>query len=162
MEYLAPGICGLLLILGLVGVVMGRSVWRVPQMLLVIGILIGSAVFFWLAVRTLKTHETWQKLLAEYRQDLQQVEKGKFAGSQLVQKGIEQLQDENVQLNREVTVALANRGRVWHDATSGCASRTPASSRRRSKTPRRWGSKRRWSCSCSTTRTGASISASSS
>ena len=117
MEYLAPGICGLLLILGLVGVVMGRSVWRVPQMLLVIGILIGSAVFFWLAARTLKTHENWQKLLADYRQDLQQVEKGKFAGSQLVQKGIEQLQDENVQLNREVTVALANRGRVWHNAT---------------------------------------------
>ena len=42
------------------------------------------------------------------------------------------------------------------------ASRTLASSRRRSKTRRRWESKRRWSCSRSTTRIGASISASSS
>jgi hypothetical protein len=117
MEYLAPGICGLLLIVGLVGVVMSRNVWRIPQLLLVAGILIGSVVFFWLAARTLKTHENWQVLIANYRDSLNQVEKGKFAGSQLVQKGIEQLQDENAQLNREVTVAMANRGRVWHNAT---------------------------------------------
>ena len=116
MEYLAPAICGLLLILGLVGVVMSRNVWRIPQMLLVIGILIGSAAFFWLAARTLKTHWNWQNEIASYQEKLNEVQKGKLAGAQILQKGIDQLRDENAQLNREVTVAMAERGRVWHNA----------------------------------------------
>src|SRR5882757_9470505 len=60
MEYIMPGICGLLVILGLVAIIMSRSNWRIPQMILVIFVLIGSLVFFFLAARTLRTRDNWQ------------------------------------------------------------------------------------------------------
>ena len=112
MEYIVPGICGLLVILGLVGVVMSRSVWRVPQLIIVGLILVSSTIFLWMAARTLQTQKNWADEIKKYQQQIDLTEKG---NPQSKLEGIEQLKKDNACLNRALTVALAGRGRVWHD-----------------------------------------------
>ena len=44
------------------------------------------------------------------------VEHGKSQGNQILEKGIEQLRLDRMRVKHEVDVALADRGRVWHEA----------------------------------------------
>ncbi len=119
MQYIVPGICGLLIILGLVGVVMSRTIWRVPQLIVVGLILVSSTLFLWMTARTLQTQWNWQREINEYHQQIDVTEKGiqstEKGNPQPKLEGIEQLHKDIVCLNRELTVALAGRGRVWHN-----------------------------------------------
>ena len=47
MEMLIPGLCGLVVIIGLVAIVMSRANWSIPQMVLMAGTLLGSLVFLY-------------------------------------------------------------------------------------------------------------------
>jgi hypothetical protein len=114
MEYIVPGICGLLLILGLVAVVMSRSNWRIPQIVLSAFILIFSLAFFYLSARTLKTHENWEKEIKQFDDGIALAQNGDPAKDG---KGIPQLTDDRNELKQQVAGAMAERGRVWEGAS---------------------------------------------
>lgn len=116
MEMLIPGLCGLVLIVGLVAIVMSRATWSVPQMILVGFILLGSLVFFYFSARTFVLAKNWNDELKKYVVAINEVENGKSQGNQIVEKGIEQLKQERTRDKYDMDVALANRGRVWLQA----------------------------------------------
>ena len=116
MEYIVPGICGLLVILGLVAIIMSRSNWRIPQMILVIFVLIGSLVFFFLAARTLRTRDNWQTEIRDYQKKINAVRNGDPSAGEATQKGITQLAVDRDQLKQQLAEAMAERGRVWAGA----------------------------------------------
>ena len=116
MEFIVPGICGLLVILGLVAIVMSRTTWRIPMLILMFFILIGSLGLFFMSAKTLRTRENWEDAVAAYRAKIKIAEDGEVRQNQVVQKGIEQLTAERRRLDEEVTAAMAERGRVWRDA----------------------------------------------
>ncbi|HEV2968876.1 MAG TPA: hypothetical protein VGY55_02730 [Pirellulales bacterium] len=113
MEYIVPGICGLLLILGLVAIVMSRSNWRIPQIVLSAFILIFSLAFFYLAARTLKTHENWEREIKQFQDGIARAQNGDPTKGEL---GILQLTNDRNQLKQQVAEAMAERGRMWPDA----------------------------------------------
>src|SRR6266404_4765879 len=98
MEFIVPAICGLLVILGLAAIIMSRSNWRIPQMVLLFFVLVGSLFFFFLAARTLRTRDNWQAEIRNYQKLIDQTRKGDPAGGEGAQKGIEQLVAERDQL----------------------------------------------------------------
>jgi hypothetical protein len=111
MEFIVPGICALLVILGLVAIIMSRSNWRIPQMILVIFVLIGSLVFFFLAARALRTRDNWQAEIRDYQKKIKATRDGEAA-----QKGITQLTADRDHLKQQLAEAMAERGRVWPGA----------------------------------------------
>jgi hypothetical protein len=116
MEFIVPAICGLLVILGLVAIVMSRSNWRIPQMVLLFFVLVSSLVFFFLAARTLRTRDNWQTEIRSYQKLIEQTRKGDPAGGEASQKGIVQLAQERDQLKHKLLEEMAERGRVWPGA----------------------------------------------
>jgi hypothetical protein len=116
MEYIVPGICGLLVILGLVAIIMSRSNWRIPQMILVIFVLIGSLVFFFFAARTLRTRDNWQAEIRDFEKKIKAVRNGDPSAGEAAQKGIAQLVVDRDQLKQQLAEAMAERGRVWPGA----------------------------------------------
>jgi hypothetical protein len=117
MEMLIPGLCGLVVILGLVAVFMSRINWSIPQMILVGFILLASLVFFYFSARTFVLAKNWNEELKSYVAAIDQVENGKTQGNQIIEKGIEQLKQDRDRAQHQVEVALAGRGRVWHEAS---------------------------------------------
>jgi hypothetical protein len=113
---LIPGLCGLAVIIGLVAIVMSRANWSVPQMVLMAGTLLGSLVFLYFAARTFVLAKNWNEELKKYVVAIDDVEHGKSQGNQILEKGIEQLRLDRMRVKHEVDVALADRGRVWHEA----------------------------------------------
>lgn len=117
MEMLIPGLCGLVVIIGLVAIVMSRANWSIPQMILVSFVLLSSLVFFYFAARTFVQAKNWNDQIKDYTVAINEVEHGKTAGNQILEKGIEQLKQDRDTAKRDVEVALADRGRVWHEAS---------------------------------------------
>jgi hypothetical protein len=113
MEYIVPGFCGLLLIVGLFAIVMSRSNWRIPQIVLSAFILIFCLAFFYLAARTLKTHENWEKEIKQFEDGIARAQDGDPAKDG---KGILQLTNDRNQLKQQVAESMAERGRVWEGA----------------------------------------------
>ena len=111
MEFIVPGICGLLVIIGLVAIIMGRATWRIPMMILVFFIMVFSLTLFYLSAKVLQTRLNWEAALADYRTTIKGVKEGTPA-----QKGIEQLTKDRSQLQQQVAEAMAERGRVWPGA----------------------------------------------
>ena len=109
MEMLIPGLCVLVVIMGLVAIIMSRANWSIPQMILVGLILISSLVFFYFSARTLVLAKNWNDEIKKYTVAITEVEHGK--------DGIEQLKDKRDHVRHDVAVALADRGRVWHEAS---------------------------------------------
>jgi hypothetical protein len=114
MEFLIPGLCGLVVIVGLVAVVMSRANWSIPQMVLVGFILIGSVVFFYFSARTFVLAKNWNDELKNWVIAIDQVENGKSQGTQIVDPGIEQLKQDRTRAKHDIDVALAGHGREWH------------------------------------------------
>ncbi len=171
MEYIVPGICGLLIILGLVAIVMSRTTWRIPQLILMFFLLVASLVFFYFSARVLKLRnnyqveiEAYQNQLRKYRPLEADVAKNGVPNSE---KGIiDKLEIERNQLRLDVAKALAERGRVWDDAGADSWKRLAASMGpfTRALKIRPSASSRKWCCSFSTKprrKKGASIWASS-
>ena len=118
MEWIVAGICGLLLIFGLVAVVMSRDIWIIRQMILVGLILISSVAFFYMAARTLKMRQNWEENRKEFLEKLAAVEDGKMQGTQVVDAGIKQLKEQKKQWVLAANLAQFLRGRVWNEAVS--------------------------------------------
>jgi hypothetical protein len=116
MEFIVPGICALLVILGLVAIIMSRSNWRIPQMILVIFVLIGSLVFFFLAARALRTRDNWQAEIRDYQKKINATRNGDPSAGESAQKGITQLTADRDRLKQQLAEAMAERGRVWPGA----------------------------------------------
>jgi hypothetical protein len=112
MEYIVPGLCGLAIILGLVAIVMSRSTWRIPQLILMFFLMAAALVFFYFSARVLKLRKNYQDEIKAYQNQLDLVKNGVPNG----RKGTSQLEVERNDLRREVAKALAERGRVWDDA----------------------------------------------
>jgi len=118
MEMLIPGLCGLVVIVGLVSIVMSRANWSIPQMILVAFILLGSLVFFYFSARTFVLAKNWNDELKKYAVAINDVEHGKMVGNQIAEngEGIDQLKAKRIRAKHDIDVALAGRGRVWMQA----------------------------------------------
>ncbi len=113
MDMLIPGLCGLVVIIGLVAVVMSRSNWSVPQMVLVGLILVSSVGFLYLSTREFAMAKSWNDEIKKYNNAIDQTVHGKMAGVQVVDRGIDQLKEVRDRAKNEIEVALAGRGRAW-------------------------------------------------
>lgn len=116
MEFIVPAICGIVLILGIVAIVMSRSNWKIPQMILMFFILIFSLGFFYMAARNLRTRENWEKEVHDYQARILETTKGPEGGGEAAALAIEQLRLKRDALRHEATDAMAERGRVWPGA----------------------------------------------
>ena len=114
MEMLIPGLCGLVVIIGLVAVVMSRSNWSVPQMVLVGLILVSSVGFLYLSAREFVMAKNWNDEIEEiYRRDRPDRTRQNGRGIRLLigNRATKEVRDRAKK--HEVEVALAGRGRVW-------------------------------------------------
>ena len=119
MEFIVPGICGLIVILGLVAIVMSRSNWSVPQMILMFFVLVTSLAFFFLAARTLRTRANWAAAAAEYDKLIKQVHDGVPDATDVNQMGLPKLAENRDQLKHKLFEEMVERGRVWQQAGKG-------------------------------------------
>ncbi len=107
MEFIVPAICGLLFIIGIVAVVMSRSNWRIPQMILVFFILLFSLAFFYMAARNLRARKAWEDEVSQYKDKIKETQEG---DPNLAIKLLSVKRDE---LRHRLVEATAERGRVW-------------------------------------------------
>jgi hypothetical protein len=124
MEFIVPGICGLLVILGLVAVIMSRSNWSVPQMILVFFVLATSLVFFFLAARTLRTRANWAAEVNDFKRLIKQVHDGVPDTTDVNQMGLAKLAEDRGQLKHKLFDEMVERGRVWPGAAKDRVSAT--------------------------------------
>lgn len=115
MDMLIPGLCGLVVIIGLVAVVMSRSNWSVPQMVLVGCILVASLVFFYFSARAFVLAKNWNDEIKKYDDAIDVVVHGRTAGNQVVERGNEQLKQVRDKAKDQIEVAVAGRGRAWRE-----------------------------------------------
>jgi hypothetical protein len=108
MEMLIPGLCGLVVIIGIVSIVMSRDNWSAPQMILVGLVLVASLVFFYFSARTFVLAKNWNDEIKNFNVAINEVEHGK--------NGIEQLTVDRDRAQHDIEVAMASRGRAWHEA----------------------------------------------
>jgi hypothetical protein len=123
MQFIAVGICVVLVIVGFVAIVMSRRNWRIGQMILFGFILLFSLIFFYLSARTLKTHENWETELLNFQANTGALEKeingdgkqpaGTSDSDAQSNGGLKHDRDGN---KLAVAEAMAERGRVWFGA----------------------------------------------
>lgn len=119
MEFIVPGICGLIVIMGLVAIIMSRSNWSVPQLVLMFFVLVTSLAFFFLAARTLRTRANWAAEVKDYDKLIKQVRDGVPDATDVNQMGLAKLAENRDQLKHKLFEEMVERGRVWPGAVRG-------------------------------------------
>jgi hypothetical protein len=116
MELLVPILLGVIILASFFVAYLSAQSWPVYQVVLVVFVLLGGVVFFYLGARTLATHESWGKKVVELRQQIQasEQERLQLIGGEQDQTG--QLQPGVIpRLRRELEVLVSDRGGALYD-----------------------------------------------
>jgi hypothetical protein len=76
---------------------------------------VAALAFFYMAARTLKTHQYWRELARQYEAKIVQVKDDNYQLVERVQKEGEQTEMGIKQVRRELHKLLIDRGRVWYN-----------------------------------------------
>ncbi len=109
---IVPIVVGVLFLVGIAALVLSRTTWRWYNITLVALSILMTIVWFYLAVRTLKTQANWRNEVAQYQKDIDQLD---TQNEELI-KGNPQAEPPEPSLSqRKVAVEkmLQGRGRVW-------------------------------------------------
>ena len=108
-SYVFLGIWIVLAIVYMVMAYVSSRVWQVGHLIAIVGIVIMTCCFAWLAAMSLKTHQKWQSEYAKLSTDL--------AAELERQAALPDITELREELGRE----LLDRGRVWRSVTPGPA-----------------------------------------